>query len=52
MDKHLFTQVLIHNFFAVRRTNQSRFQTPLVRFARWTAGVEICHSSGYKTTRE
>ena len=28
MDKHLFTQVLIHYFFAVRKTHQSRFQTP------------------------
>ena len=49
MDKHLFTQVLIHFFIAVRETHQSRFQTPLVRFARWIAGAKISHSSACKT---
>jgi hypothetical protein len=52
MDKHLFTQVLIHFFIAVRETHQSRFQTPRVRFARWIAGAKISNSSGYKTSRE
>ena len=36
MDKHLFTQVLIHFFIAVRETHQSRFQTPRVLWLKQT----------------
>ena len=52
MDKHLFTQVLIHFFITVRKTRQSRFQTPRVHFAKWIAGAKISHSTPSKTSRE
>ena len=52
MDKHLFTQVLIHFFITIQKTHQSRFQTPRVRFAKWIAGAKISNSSACKTSCE
>ena len=59
MDKHLFTQVLIHFLLlsgkptkADSKHHASFRPEGRVRFARWIAGAKICHSSACKTSCE